>query len=86
MTLTPLMQVLLALRYYSSGAYFSVVGGILAVSKVAIVKTRYYASGEYFSVVGGTLGVSKVAIVKTAFPFTRTSPPNSCEGVFVIPG
>ena len=38
MALKPLLQVLLALRYYASGTYFSVVGDTLGVSKAATVK------------------------------------------------
>ena len=35
MALSPLIQVLLALRYYATGAYFSVIGDTLGVSKDA---------------------------------------------------
>ena len=38
MALPPLLQVLLTLRYYATGAYFSVVGATLGVSKDATTK------------------------------------------------
>ena len=48
MALKPPLQVLLALRYYASGAYFSVVGDTLSlsVSKAATVKAVHRVTKE----------------------------------------
>lgn len=44
MALSPLLQVLLALRFYATGAYFSLVGDSLGVSKCATTKAVHRVS------------------------------------------
>lgn len=44
MALSPLLQVLLALRFYATGAYFSLVGDSLGVSKCATNKAVFRVS------------------------------------------
>ena len=54
MTLTPLMQVLLALRYYATGPYCLVIGDTLEVSKDAPTMVVYCVSKAFCAM--GLLG------------------------------
>ena len=71
MTLKPLLQVLLALRFHASGDYFSVVGDTLGVSKAATVKAVHRV----------TKALCVVEKVFISFPYGTTS--INCESVFL---
>ena len=73
LTLTPVMQVLLALGYYATGPYCSVIGDTLGVSKDATTRVAYHVStalcaigllgrGLVLFTTSDTMGVSSILL------------------------